>query len=359
MNFTKIALSLLAKINTRTILADVDSGFDAILNKKLVELAANNGVELNPNENLVGAAMDAAKRSGAQGHEQIRDVAMDAIHRVITRNPSDGGFKELAKDYARNTVLVSIVLDLKSKGMSMDDVKKDSRVLELCQHFNIRPSTVEKYYSGAVKPNREINDLGMIGLRNTKQRSHVFEEFKKEHGSTFNSFWYSVLRHEALNIVAEYGKEMNKALNDAMKIVPEREQGEDGYSPGTVSEAILGDEDAKTNVTESKMMARKLKDELKKLNPDYVTILKLMNDNHLDVTKRTDYKYFMKAFGMADEAAFLRLQKSFLSDLKRAFSTLDISDFSEAHEVMKYARVRKVLAAAEAVYGKFLLRLTR
>jgi len=356
MNASKIAFTILARC-MRSVIADVDRAFDKILNEKLIELAANNGVELAPNETLVAAAMDAAVKSGVTTREEVRMTALEAINRVITRNPSEGGFKELAKDYARNTVLVSIVLDLKAKGHKLDEVKKDSRVLELCEHFNIRPSTVEKYYEGKVKPNREIDDLSMIGLRNTKQRAAIFEEFKKEKGATFKSFWYTVIKNECRNIVAEWKTEKNKAVSEAMKIVPENDSDVD---PGRVHHEVHESElsDNKPNVAESKMMAKKLKEELKKANPDYIKVLKMMNDDHLDITHRSSYKFFMKALGITDEAAFLRFQKAFFTDLKRAFQSLDVQH-DEAQELLKYAKIKKLMAAAGAIYGKFLLRSSR
>ena len=143
-----------------------------------------------------------------------------------------------------------------------------------------------------------------------------------------------------------------------MSIVPEdRQESPENRPMMTVYDSEVADN--KAPISETKMMAKKLKDELKKINPDYVTILQLMNDNHLDITSDRDSKFFMKAFGLTDRAAFLRLQKAFLTDLKRSFQHLDSADYSEAHEIMKYARIRKIVAAAEALYGKLLLRLSR
>lgn len=360
MNILKIALSLLARAS-RSVIADAFGQFDRTLNEKLYDMAASKGIELNHQVNLVAGAVDAAYTAGggksSMTFEDAHMIAMEAINRVVSRQSETGGFKQLSKDYARNTVLVHIVLDLKSKGKTFDEIKNDPRVDEICNHFGIRPSTLERYYKGEVKPNRAIDNLETMGIKDSA--SNIFDEFKAHGGHTFESYWYSAIRNECRMIARELRADKNKAITDALRIMPEDRNPSELNQPipGTISESALSTEN--TDLLEVKQLATKLKDDLKKINPQYVEALKMMNDDKLDITNSAHYKYFMKAFGMLDKAAFLRFQKAFLLDLKRVFQKLEVSGPEEATHVMRYAKAEKVLAAAEAIYGKLLLRSSR
>ena len=377
MNLLRIVSKLLGHSINSVKTAD-DRSFDHILNEKLHEMAAFNGIELNRSSNLVAEAVMVATQALGGGFYTTRDeahmVAMEAIDRVVSRQAGEGGFKELNKDYARNTVLVHIILDLKSKGSTLEEVRIDPRVQEICSHFKIQPGTVAKYYKGDVKPNQGIADIAMAGLRNTKQRSNVFEEFKHDSGATFETFWFTAVKNECHNISKEWRAEKYEAVQDALRLVPENRAYKStaihelhlapvkdqvtGVELGEINEEKVPEEE-KPDLLELNQLAKKLKSDLKSINPDYLAALELMNNNHLDITNKRHYHYFKDALKIPDDISFLRFQKSFLMDLKSVFSKLEVNNSQEASQVMRLAKAKKIATITEAVYGKFLLRVVR
>lgn len=317
----------------RMVLAETGSDWFAILNRNLIGLAQEHGVELPSETQLVPIAFQAASKAGARGLQDVTEVALEAISRIVGRAPSKGGILDNAPDYLRNTVLVSLVQSGKAEGRSLDQIKKDPTVKSIVEHLGVRDSTLQRYFNGDTLPNRLIQNLKEMGQRKTRSRGSVFDEFDPSRNADFRAFFRQVVQNEARTILSERNRLKDRVINEALRFGPDTEKGEvheERHHEFSVDER---------EKQESRLVARKLKEELFKLDPRYVKVLHLLNHENLDITAANDQKRFQKELGVPTREQFVQFRDQFLDDLKRVFAKLDI-EHGEADLVLRSAKRR-------------------
>jgi len=312
----------------RRILVAIDDrgGWYSTLNAEIRELAEQQIKFIPKNIDLVGMALAAAHQAGAKGDE-ADVVAMESISRVLTRRPTGGGLLENSKAYLRNTVVPNLVLHLKSKGMSLSQIKRDKTIRSIMDKFNFRDTNLDNYFHGRTKPNKIIKDISQLGIRNTKQRSDVFDSFVKSGSDDFAKFWFIVVKNECRDVLREFRLERNKIITDAVRISPE------SFDESRHPELAV-DERSKA---ETRMLVEHFKRALKQLNPDYLIVIELMQKKNLDPSNPSHGRKLQDALSLSQQQ-YSHFLRQFLSDLRQVFHHLDMG-YEDAEAVLKAAKV--------------------
>ncbi len=302
------------------------------LNRHLLELASQKKIKLKPGTNLVQIALESAVKAGARGRQDIQDVAMESISRVVGRSPTEGGISGYNADYVRNTILCGLVGSLKADGRTLAQVQKDERVQEIVKTYRIRSQTVERYYRGDVLPNRTLKQVKEFDLNKSHSRADIFSAFDPKREREFEAFFRRAVTNQARDTLRERNRLKNKIINDAARIGPDVASGD--IDPERTPELGV-DEHSKT---EARMLAHRLREELghEPQGKKYLVALDLMKNENADLTDPADTRKFERALGLSTEE-LRQFQRSFLRDLSKVFQRLGVEDFESAEQVMKVA----------------------
>lgn len=340
-------------MDSRTLIADLNDWY-ASLNRHLLELAAAREIKFAPGTNLVQIALEGAVKAGARGRQDISDVGLESISRIVGREPTPAGVDGYNADYVRNTILCGLVGSLKAEGQSLAQVLRDKRVVEIMKAYRIRPQTVERYYKGEVLPNRVLKNIQDFDLTKSHSRADIFSEFDPKREKEFTAFWRRAVTNQARDILRERNRLKNKVINDAARIGPDLEGGD--LSPDRTPEFGV-DEHAKT---EARMLAHRLRDELGRepFGKHYLVALDLMKNQDADITDPDDARKFQDALGL-DSDELRQFQRAFLQALSKIFRRLGVDTYEDADQLLRVAARRsRVLREIERLHAMIFVSIS-
>jgi hypothetical protein len=276
-----------------------------IVNQRLLELAKESGIEVSKPINFVGIAESAARTSGVPNPSEAAFVLLDQI---ITRTPSTTQVHELNRDYARGTVLASLVQYLRDqKRYSLSRVLDDSRVTQLLQLYRIKPSTVEGYFKGKA-PNKVID---ITRLWTPKGRAGALSSYDPSKGS-LEGYLKTVLRNAARDMKRAIDQESD-VLSGALSFKQDPED-TTGIDPERTPELSV-EPGIETDV---RLTIERFRNSLRRKNPKFLDLLRLIRDEGLDPTRTKDLPRIKKELGMQNPDEFKAFRTQFLTALSSA-----------------------------------------
>jgi hypothetical protein len=331
INYKKIANSVFDKIK-RKIFANAEI---TRFNNMLIELAKEHEINLPKNTNLMNLAFKAAKDAGAKDYYE--HIAIDAVHRLIFPNLTDEE-KKFDYKYLKFQMLPVAVINLKSKGLSFEQITDNDWIVSLSKEYNIPDlSYLKKFYDGEKTPTKKISPEKV--MQGKRIRDAIFKSYNPSIGS-FTKFWYTATKNMALKILEKTNK-TEDALNNAVRIISRDDDSFDGVR----EDKLFQDESSHTK-NEAKAIKKELYQEVKKLNPLYEKALNLIADG-FDPFAKADHKKFMNELNL-DEKKFSDFVQYFIKDLAKIFKKLELESFDDA---------REILVAKKKIASKILLRL--
>jgi len=306
-----------------------DTAYRAIVNEKLTNLARReHGIELPRVINFTGIAEKSARDAGLFNPSSDAFILLDLI---LTRKPKTTDLHGLSKDYARSTVMASLVRHLKSKGLSFEQIMNHPKVQEIRDRYSIMVRTIERYYTGNTLPNKEID---VERLWKAKGRSSLFENFEPSRGS-FSSYLAVALRNEARDLKRQIDRETD-VLSKAVRIKDPLS----GDSKGLDSERSMQFAAPPSNEVDTKLMVERFRHELTKRDPKFLQMLRLIQSQDLDPFNERHLQRFQNGLNLTTRAEFIRFRTRFFEDLKNAFKEVE-ADNSEALTLLKIASAHR------------------
>ena len=303
-----------------------EKSYRHLVNKKLTELAQKEyGIKMSEVANFTGIAEKSAHEAGLPNPETDALVLLDL---VLTRQPKTTDLTNLSKDYARSTVLASLIRHLKTKGLSLKETMLDPKVKELGQRYSIRDQTIERYFNEDIPPNKEID---IERLWKAKGRSSLLENYDPKRGS-FSSYLSVTLRNEARDLKRQIDRESD-VLSNAIRIREHTSEEDEGIDPERNPAFAV----ERSNEVDAGLMASTFRRELSKRNPKYLELVRLIHSGDLDPTRERDFPQLQQELGMATRGEFLSFRNKFFEDLKQVFREIEASD-SDARLLLRLAK---------------------
>jgi hypothetical protein len=311
----------------RRILEASGAAYKEIANKRLSELARGEyGIYLPEDVNFVGIAESSARAAGLPNPE---DDAYVLLEQVLTRAPKTTDLTGLNRDYARATVLASLVRHLRDQGMSLKGVLAHPTVKELLDRYKIRASTAENFYNGK-RPNKQIN---VERLWKPSGRDNALASYDPSKGA-LSAYLKTVLRNQAHDLKRVLDQESD-VLSHSLRFKTGPDDDQPGIDPERSPEFSV---DAHSEI-ESRLMVGDFRRKLKAKNPRYLELLSLLKDEELDISRERDHAALQRQLGIKDRADLLKLRDSFLHDLRLIFRSLD-ADAPLAESLLRAASAR-------------------
>jgi hypothetical protein len=284
-----------------------------IVNQRLLRLAEESGIEILKPINFVGIAESAARTSGVPNPSEAAFVLLDQI---ITRTPSTTQVHELNRDYARGTVLASLVHYLRDqKRYSLSRILDDSRVTQLLQLYRIKPSTVEGYFKGKA-PNKVID---ITRLWTPKGRTGAFSSYDPSKGS-LEGYLKTVLRNAARDMKRAIDQESD-VLSGALSFKQDPED-TSGIDPERTPELSV-EPGVETDV---RLTVERFRNSLRRKNPKFLDLLRLIRDEGLDPMKNHNIARIQRSLGMNTRIETEELILRFLKTLREEFDSRDLKE---------------------------------
>lgn len=292
-------------------LGKIAVGTGAWYNNLLKKLAEDYNIPLKKSTNLWAYAILGAKKAGAG--QQSEDLAKAAIDIIIFRKKREGE-KEYSKEYVRSNILRLLVRDFRKQGWSLEETLEAKQIQSLIKKYNFKKSLIEKIYTKKLKPNKEVKlqpELKPI------ERPGVFEAFDGKKGNAFETFFVHVVTNEVKDLL-QHQKDVDR-IYQTVSIVPKRPT--DTNSLNQISLETLPGKDYE--LMELRMVGKHFIRSLKKLNPLYVTVMKLIQDGK-DLFKSSHQKVFETVLGLS-RSKFLAFRENFIADMKKLVKEGDIT----------------------------------
>jgi len=294
------------------------------------------GLPISDSTDLYKLAIGAIRKkfdlSNLKGGMTIDDLVLGVIQQLIVKSPGKP-LENYHRKYLAETLIPNIVLQMKSKGFSLDKIQQDKNILKILDHFDFDSKFIEMCFTGEKKPFKTMKkDIDLDKMLSDKPRPNIFNKFKGKDEPEFISFWTTSVVNKAKNFI----KENKDKFIDHAKSFGNFDKGDEQSSTVSDSHHI---QDVVDDVTvDDKFLKNQILEKLENEDPRYVKVFDIIKESDSSSEIMENLKTNLKL----ESYAAKKFLEKYTAELRRIVLNLEL-DSDDLRRVFRAKIARSIV----------------